>query len=90
MTAVLVTGNPEPGATGRLASALRFRTVSVARRGVRSWPIGELERLGEPVHLVAHNVGGSTTLTVAMARPEQLRIWVSDSLGVLESRAADV
>jgi pimeloyl-ACP methyl ester carboxylesterase len=47
----------------------------------RDWLIGALEALGQPVDLVGHDVGGSATLRVAMARPDLLRSWVSDSLG---------
>lgn len=50
----------------------------------RDWLAGELESLGEPVDLVGHDIGGSTVLSVAMARPDLLRTWVSDSLGVFD------
>jgi pimeloyl-ACP methyl ester carboxylesterase len=50
----------------------------------RDWLIAELETLGEPVDLVGHDVGGSTVVTVAMTRPDLLRTWVSDSLGVFD------
>jgi pimeloyl-ACP methyl ester carboxylesterase len=50
----------------------------------RDWLVAELEALGEPVDLVGHDVGGSTALSVAMTRPDLLRTWVSDSLGVFD------
>jgi pimeloyl-ACP methyl ester carboxylesterase len=50
----------------------------------RDWLIEALEVLGQPVDLVGHDVGGSTTLRVAMARPDLLRSWVSDSLGTYD------
>ncbi|MGH3119979.1 MAG: alpha/beta fold hydrolase [Trebonia sp.] len=50
----------------------------------RGWLVAELEALGEPVDLVGHDVGGSTVVTVAMARPDLLRSWASDSLGVFD------
>jgi pimeloyl-ACP methyl ester carboxylesterase len=50
----------------------------------RDWLIGELEALGEPVDLVGHDIGGSTVIAVAMARPDLLRTWVSDSLGAFD------
>jgi pimeloyl-ACP methyl ester carboxylesterase len=50
----------------------------------RDWLIAELETLGEPVDLVGHDVGGSTVVTVAMTRPDLLRTWASDSLGVFD------
>jgi pimeloyl-ACP methyl ester carboxylesterase len=50
----------------------------------RDWLIAALEALGRPVDLVGHDVGGSTVLRVAMARPDLLRSWVSDSLGTYD------
>ncbi|MFD2419512.1 alpha/beta fold hydrolase [Amycolatopsis pigmentata] len=50
----------------------------------RDWLAAELETLGEPVDLVGHDVGGSTVVSVAMTRPDLLRTWVSDSLGVFD------
>jgi pimeloyl-ACP methyl ester carboxylesterase len=50
----------------------------------RDWLVGELEAIGEPVDLVGHDVGGSTVVCVAMTRPDLLRSWVSDSLGVFD------
>ncbi|MFY9932736.1 MAG: hypothetical protein WAK82_32515 [Streptosporangiaceae bacterium] len=50
----------------------------------REWLTAELEALGEPVDLVGHDVGASTVVSVAMARPRLLRTWASDSLGVFD------
>ena len=50
----------------------------------RDWLVAELAAVGEPVDLVGHDVGGSTVLTVAMTRPDLLRTWVSDSVGVFD------
>lgn len=50
----------------------------------RDWLVAELESRGEPVDLVGHDIGGSTVLSVAMTRPDLLRTWVSDSLGVFD------
>jgi pimeloyl-ACP methyl ester carboxylesterase len=50
----------------------------------RDWLTAELEALGEPVDLVGHDVGGSTAVNVAMTRPDLLRTWVSDALGVFD------
>jgi pimeloyl-ACP methyl ester carboxylesterase len=50
----------------------------------RDWLVEALEELGQPVDLVGHDVGGSTALRVAMARPDLLRSWVSDSLGTYD------
>ncbi|MFI6173819.1 alpha/beta fold hydrolase [Nocardia sp. NPDC051052] len=52
--------------------------------GYRDWLVAELVALGEPVDLVGHDVGGSTVVGVAMARPDLLRTWASDSLGVFD------
>ncbi|HEY0936677.1 MAG TPA: alpha/beta fold hydrolase, partial [Trebonia sp.] len=50
----------------------------------REWLATSLEAVGEPVDLVGHDVGGSTAVAVAMTRPDLLRSWVSDSLGVFD------
>jgi pimeloyl-ACP methyl ester carboxylesterase len=52
--------------------------------GYREWLVAELTALGEPVDLVGHDVGGSAVLSVAMTRPDLLRTWASDSLGVFD------
>ncbi|WP_405166312.1 alpha/beta hydrolase [Nocardia sp. NBC_01499] len=52
--------------------------------GYRDWLVGELVALGEPVDLVGHDVGGSTVVGVAMTRPDLLRTWASDSVGVFD------
>jgi pimeloyl-ACP methyl ester carboxylesterase len=50
----------------------------------RDWLIAALEALGQPVDLVGHDIGGSTAIRVAMARPDLLRSWVSDSFGTYD------
>jgi pimeloyl-ACP methyl ester carboxylesterase len=50
----------------------------------RTWLSAELEAVGEPVDLVGHDVGGSIVVGIAMTRPDLLRSWVSDSLGVFD------
>ncbi len=52
--------------------------------GYRDWLVAELEQLDGPVDLVGHDVGGSTVLGVAMTRPDLIRTWVSDSVGVFD------
>ncbi|WP_305784395.1 alpha/beta fold hydrolase [Symbioplanes lichenis] len=52
--------------------------------GYRDWLIAELERLGEPVHLVGHDWGGAHVINVAMTRPDLLRSWTSDTIGVFD------
>lgn len=48
------------------------------------WLIGELETLGAPADLVGHDWGGGFAVLVAMARPDLLRSWVSDAIGVFD------
>ena len=50
----------------------------------RLWLVGELEALGEPVDLVGHDWGGGHVTNVAMTRPDLLRSWCSDVLGIFE------
>jgi pimeloyl-ACP methyl ester carboxylesterase len=50
----------------------------------RLWLVGELEALGEPVDLVGHDWGGGHAANVAMTRPDLLRSWCSDVLGIFE------
>jgi pimeloyl-ACP methyl ester carboxylesterase len=50
----------------------------------RDWLAGQLEVIGEPVDLVGHDWGGLHVAGVAMHRPDLLRSWVSDTLGVLD------
>ena len=97
---VLVHGNPEtPALWDPLVGHLRRDVVRLAPPGFgaplpagfgatmaeyRDWLIGELERIGEPVDLVGHDWGGAHVLNVAMARPDLLRSWVSDAIGVFD------
>jgi pimeloyl-ACP methyl ester carboxylesterase len=50
----------------------------------RGWLVGELEAIGEPVDLVGHDWGGGHVANVATTRPDLLRTWCSDVLGVFE------
>ena len=50
--------------------------------GYRDWLISRLEQFGQPVDLVGHDWGGAHVVRVAMARPDLLRSWASDALGV--------
>ncbi|MFI5801197.1 alpha/beta fold hydrolase [Streptomyces sp. NPDC051677] len=47
----------------------------------RDWLISRLVEIGEPVDLVGHDWGGGHVLNVAMARPDLLRSWASDTIG---------
>jgi pimeloyl-ACP methyl ester carboxylesterase len=50
----------------------------------RDWLIGELTRLETPVDLVGHSFAGGYVLEAAMARPDLVRSWVSDTIGGYE------
>ncbi|MDV3128905.1 alpha/beta fold hydrolase [Mycobacterium sp. 21AC1] len=50
----------------------------------RDWLEDELVALGEPVDLVGHDWGGGHVVNVAMHRPELLRSWVSDAVGLFD------
>lgn len=52
--------------------------------GYRDWLIAELERLDGPIDLVGHDWGGGHVINAVMARPELVRSWASDILGVFE------
>ncbi|MCS7478482.1 alpha/beta fold hydrolase [Umezawaea endophytica] len=46
------------------------------------WLVGELEGFGEPVDLVGHDLGGAHVVRVAMSRPDLVRSWACDAVGV--------
>jgi pimeloyl-ACP methyl ester carboxylesterase len=50
----------------------------------RDWLVGELEPLGGPVDLVGHDWGGGHVVNVAMTRPDLLRSWATDIIGVFD------
>jgi pimeloyl-ACP methyl ester carboxylesterase len=50
----------------------------------RDWLIGELEAIGSPVDLVGHDWGGGHVVTVAMLRPDLLRSWCTDVIGIFD------
>lgn len=53
-------------------------------RDYRDWLVAELERLDHPVDLVGHDWGGGLTVAVAMTRPDLLRSWCSDAIGIFD------
>jgi len=55
------------------------------REEYAAWLVGELEAIGEPVDLVGHDWGGGHVLAVAIERPDLLRSWASDVLGIVEA-----
>ena len=50
----------------------------------RDWLVGELTKLGEPVHLIGHDWGGGHVVNVAMHRPDLLHSWASDVLALFD------
>lgn len=50
----------------------------------RNWLVDELSQLEEPADIVGHSWGGGYVAEVAMARPDLLRSWVSDTVGGYE------
>ena len=50
----------------------------------RDWLEGELERVDEPVDLVGHDWGGGHVVNVMMHRPELVRSWASDVVGLFD------
>ncbi|PND58425.1 alpha/beta hydrolase [Mycobacterium sp. ENV421] len=49
----------------------------------RDWLIGELAGFDDPVDLVGHDWGGGHVLNVVIHRPELVRSWTSDIIGVM-------
>ena len=50
----------------------------------RDWLIAELEAMGAPVDLMGHDWGGGHAVAVAMARPDLLRSWCTDVIGIFD------
>jgi pimeloyl-ACP methyl ester carboxylesterase len=50
----------------------------------RDWLEGELENIDGPIDLVGHDWGGGHVLNVVMHRPELVRSWASDIVGVFD------
>jgi pimeloyl-ACP methyl ester carboxylesterase len=50
----------------------------------RDWLVAELEAFNAPVDLVGHDWGGGHVLNVAMTRPDLMRTWCSDVVGVFD------
>jgi pimeloyl-ACP methyl ester carboxylesterase len=50
----------------------------------RDWLAEELTAFGEPVDLVGHDLGGGHVVNVVLSRPDLVRSWVSDVLGVYD------
>ncbi|WP_028937532.1 alpha/beta fold hydrolase [Pseudonocardia spinosispora] len=50
----------------------------------RDWLAGELEKLGEPVHLIGHDWGGGHVMNVVLSRPDLIRSWIVDVVGLYD------
>lgn len=55
------------------------------RLDYRDWLEAELVRIDGPVDLVGHDWGGLHAVNVAMHRPDLLRSWVSDDIGIFDT-----
>ena len=51
-------------------------------QGYHQWLVERLEEFRQPVDLVGHDWGGVHVVQIAMSRPDLIRSWASDSLGV--------
>lgn len=50
----------------------------------RDWLEAELEKIDGPIDLVGHDWGGGHVVNVVMHRPELVRSWVSDVVGLFD------
>ncbi|QKZ15939.1 alpha/beta fold hydrolase [Streptomyces chartreusis] len=50
--------------------------------GYLEWLVARLEAFGQPVDLVGHDWGGVHTFNLAMNRPDLIRSWVCDVVGL--------
>ena len=50
----------------------------------RRWLVAELESFEQPVDLVGHDWGGAHVVNVAMTRPDLVRSWVCDVIGLFD------
>jgi pimeloyl-ACP methyl ester carboxylesterase len=50
----------------------------------RDWLINELEGIADPIDLVGHDWGGCHVVNAVMHRPELVRSWVSDTVGLFD------
>jgi pimeloyl-ACP methyl ester carboxylesterase len=100
MTVVFVHGVPETGRLwDRLRARIGAGSIALDLPGFGGprpegfgatkdeyvrWLEGRLRALDGPVDLVGHDWGGGHVANVAMTRPDLLRTWCSDVLGVFE------
>lgn len=53
-------------------------------REYRDWLLAELAQFAEPIDLVGHDLGGGFVVDVMTTRPELVRSWASDAVGVFD------
>ena len=58
-----------------------FSATSLA---YRDWLIAELQRIDQPVDLVGHDWGGLHVVNAVMYRPDLVRSWASDTVGMFD------
>lgn len=51
----------------------------------RDWLECELEKIGDPIDLVGHDCGGTHVVNAMMHRPELVRTWATDAIGIFDS-----
>jgi len=52
--------------------------------GYRDWLLDRLAEFDEPVDLVGHDWGGAHVVNAVAARPELVRSWASDAVGIFD------
>lgn len=64
--------------------AERPEGFAATKEAYAQWLIGEVERLAQdgPIDLVGHDWGGGLTVRLVSLRPELVRTWVSDAVGI--------
>ncbi|OBF39060.1 alpha/beta hydrolase [Mycolicibacterium peregrinum] len=50
----------------------------------RDWLESELEKISDPIDLVGHDWGGCHVVNVMMHRPELVRTWTTDAIGIFD------
>jgi pimeloyl-ACP methyl ester carboxylesterase len=50
----------------------------------RDWLVDELQRIDQPVDLVGHDWGGGHVINAVMHKPELVRSWASDVVGLFD------
>lgn len=56
----------------------------ISSDGYLNWLVGEVEKLDGPVDIIGHDWGGIHVIRLAMERPDLIRCWVSDIMGVFD------